>query len=261
MNFFQSIFIGVLQGITEWLPISSSGQVMLTLINFFKIPTVRAYDYSLILHLGTLLALIFKFRKELIEILINFFSFQWTEKEKFLFYSTIFTALLGLPLYKIFKLITTSFNPEIINGLIGLALILTGLILWKSKKTIQRKRKISFLDSMIAGLAQGLAIIPGISRSGMTTGSLLLRGINQEKAIKLSFLMAVPAIVGALILELPQSHSQISSLLTLSALFSSFLVSFLMIEAMMKVAKSLDFSKFCFFFGLIALLVSIISLV
>ena len=259
MNFFQAIFIGFIQGITEWLPISSSGQVMLVLINLFKIPSLYAYEYSLILHLGTFFALVLKFRKELIKITFNFFSFKWKETEKFLFFSTIFTGIVGLPIYIIFKTITISFNPELINGIIGLALIFTGIVLYKGKKALSVRENISFSDSIVAGICQGISIIPGISRSGMTIGSLLIKGINQKKAVKLSFLMAIPAIIGIFFIEIPEYSSHIPLFLMLLALLSSFIFSFLTIEIMLKIAQKLNFSKFCFFFGIIAIMVSTIS--
>jgi len=269
MEYYQAIFIGILQGITEWLPISSSGQVVLFLINLLKIPPEQAYSYSLLLHLGTLMALLFKFRYDLGRILLKLILFRWEEEERFLFYSTLFTGIIGLPIYKTFKMITSSFNGEAINGIIGIALILTGIILKKAQEAPleklekglkKEKEDVTIFDAIVAGVAQGIAVIPGISRSGMTIGSLLLLGVRQEKAIKLSFLMAIPAITGALFLELPEISSTSEPLaLPLTAVMSAFVVSLLMIEAMLKIARRLDFSKFCIFFGFIALVVSLLG--
>ncbi|RLF79258.1 undecaprenyl-diphosphate phosphatase, partial [Thermococci archaeon] len=82
MEYYQAIFIGILQGITEWLPISSSGQMVLFLINLLKIPPEQAYSYSLLLHLGTLMALLFKFRYDLGRILLKLILFRWEEEER-----------------------------------------------------------------------------------------------------------------------------------------------------------------------------------
>jgi undecaprenyl-diphosphatase len=269
MEYYQAIIIGLFQGITEWLPISSSGQTMLFLINLLKIPPEQAYSYSLLLHLGTLMALFFKFRYELSKILLKLVLFRWEEEEKFLFYSTLFTGIVGLPLYKTFKLVASSFNGEAINGIIGIALILTGIILKKSREAPleklekglkSEKEEATIFDSIIAGVAQGIAVIPGISRSGMTVGSLLLLGIKQEKAIRLSFLMAIPAITGALFLELPEvSRTSEPLTIPLAAVITAFVVSLLMIEVMLRLAKRLDFSKFCIFFGFIALIASLLG--
>ncbi|USH00986.1 undecaprenyl-diphosphate phosphatase [Thermococcus argininiproducens] len=269
MEYYQAVFIGILQGITEWLPISSSGQVMLSLINFIRISPEDAYSYSLILHLGTLMALLFKFRYDLGKIMFKLLLFRWEEEEKFLFYSTLFTGLIGLPLYKGFKSIVSSFNPEAVNGIIGIALILTGIMLKKSQEApLERlekglkkeKDEVTIVDAIIAGIAQGVAVIPGISRSGMTIGSLLLLGIKQEKAVRLSFLMAAPAIIGALFLELPEASRTSEPLsLPLASILSAFIVSLLMLELMMKLAKRLNFSRFCIFFGFIALIASLVG--
>ncbi|EHR79626.1 UDP-diphosphatase [Thermococcus litoralis DSM 5473] len=269
MEYYQAIFIGLLQGVTEWLPISSSGQVMLFLINLLKIPPEQAYSYSLILHLGTLMALFFKFRYDLGRILLKLILFRWEEEERFLFYSTLFTGIIGLPIYKTFKIVASSFNGEAINGIIGIALILTGIILKKAQEAPleklekglkSKKEEVTIFDAIVAGVAQGIAVIPGISRSGMTVGSLLLLGIKQEKAVRLSFLMAIPAITGALFLELPEVSSTSEPLtIPLAAVITAFVVSLLMIEVMLKIAKRLDFSKFCIFFGFIALIASLLE--
>lgn len=269
MEYYQAIFIGLLQGITEWLPISSSGQVMLLLINFLKIPPEQAYSYSLLLHLGTLMALFFKFRYDLGRILLKLVLFRWEEEERFLFYSTLFTGIIGLPIYKTFKIVASSFNGEAINGVIGIALILTGIILKKAQEAPleklekglkKEKEEVTIFDAIVAGVAQGVAVIPGISRSGMTVGTLLLLGVKQEKAVRLSFLMAIPAITGALFLELPTVSSTSEPLtLPLAAIITAFVVSLLMIEIMLEIAKRLDFSKFCIFFGFIALIASLLG--
>jgi len=181
--------------------------------------------------------------------------------------STLFTALIGFPLYKAFKMLASSFigfplykafkmlassfNAEIINGIIGVALILTGIILKKTRETpLERlekglkkeKDEVTIFDAIVAGIAQGISVVPGISRSGMTIGSLLLLGVKQEKAVEFSFLMAVPAILGlgALFLEFPEvSRSSEDISLPLISIFSAFIVSLLMIDVMLKIAKRL----------------------
>ncbi|AIF69652.1 hypothetical protein PAP_06270 [Palaeococcus pacificus DY20341] len=267
MNYMEAVVMGVLQGITEWLPISSSGQTMLALMNFFGVPPEQAYSYALMLHLGTLMALAYKFRYDLGKILLKFIAFKWGEEEKFLFYSTLFTGLIGYPLYKTFSERVAGLNIEVVNGLIGVALIVTGLVLYKTQENpIKRAEKekglksddeVSIVESITAGIAQGIAVLPGISRSGMTIGALLLFGVKQEKAVRLSFLMAIPAIFGALFLEAPKNPMPIN--VAVVAVLSSFTVSLVMLEVMLKAAKRLNFSKFCILFGSIALIVSLLG--
>ncbi|WP_457753411.1 undecaprenyl-diphosphate phosphatase [Thermococcus sp.] len=267
MNYIEAIIMGILQGFTEWLPISSSGQVMLAMMNFFGISPEKAYSYALLLHFGTLFAVLFKFRYELGRILMNLVTLRWGEEETFLFYSTLFTAVIGLPLYKTFKTIVTSLNAEVVNGIVGAALILTGVILAKSREEPKdefgqitpkkRKKEVTIVEAMVAGIAQGVAVLPGISRSGMTIGALLLLGVDQKKAVRLSFLMAVPAIFGALFLELQAVSEPIT--VSLVAVLSAFIVSLLTLEGMLALAERLNFSKFCIVFGSIAVVVSIMG--
>ncbi|HIP89303.1 MAG TPA: undecaprenyl-diphosphate phosphatase [Thermococcus paralvinellae] len=258
MDYVEAVIMGVLQGFAEWLPVSSSGQVMLALINLFGVSPEKAYSYSLLLHLGTLFAVLFKFRYELGRILTNLITLRWGEDETFLFYSTLFTAVIGLPLYRAFKTVVASLNVEAVNGIVGFALILTGIILSKGReksKDVARKEEITFVEAMIAGVAQGIAVLPGISRSGMTIGALLLLGVEQKKAVRLSFLMAVPAISGALFLELQSVNEPIT--VSLMAVLSAFVVSLLALEGMLKLAERLNFSRFCILFGGIAIIASL----
>ncbi|AHF80170.1 undecaprenyl-diphosphate phosphatase [Thermococcus paralvinellae] len=267
MNYTEAIIMGILQGFTEWLPISSSGQVMLALINFFGISPEKAHSYALLLHFGTLFAVLFKFRYELGKILMNLITLRWGEEETFLFYSTLFTAVVGFPLYKAFKTAVASLNVESVNGIVGFALILTGIVLARSREnpkdefeqivTKKRKGEVTIVEAIIAGIAQGVAILPGISRSGMTIGALLLLGVEQKKAVKLSFLMAVPAIFGALFLELRAVNEPIT--VSLAAVLSAFIVSLLTLEGMLKLAEKLNFSKFCILFGSIAVIASLMG--
>lgn len=267
MDYIEAVIMGILQGFAEWLPISSSGQVMLALINLFAVSPEKAYSYALLLHFGTLFAVLFKFRYELGRILMNLVTFRWGEEETFLFYSTLFTAVVGLPLYKAFKTIVASLNVEAVNGIVGFALILTGIILSKSKEKPKdeieqivpkrRKEEVTIVEAMIAGVAQGIAVLPGLSRSGMTIGALLLLGVEQKKAVRLSFLMAVPAIFGALFLELQAVNEPIT--VSLVAVLSAFIVSLLALEGMLKLAEKLNFSRFCIVFGSIAVIASLMG--
>lgn len=267
MDYIEAVIMGILQGFAEWLPISSSGQVMLALINLFAVSPEKAYSYALLLHFGTLFAVLFKFRYELGRILINLVTFRWGEEETFLFYSTLFTAVVGLPLYKAFKTIVASLNVEAVNGIVGFALILTGIILSKSREKPKdeieqivpkrRKEEVTIVEAMIAGVAQGIAVLPGLSRSGMTIGALLLLGVEQKKAVRLSFLMAVPAIFGALFLELQAVNEPIT--VSLVAVLSAFIVSLLALEGMLKLAEKLNFSRFCIVFGSIAVIASLMG--
>ncbi|WP_461866436.1 undecaprenyl-diphosphate phosphatase [Thermococcus sp.] len=259
MDYTQAVIMGILQGLVQWLPINSSGHVMDTIITILGMSPSEAYSYLILFHMGALLALFYKFRYDLGKILMKLLRFRWEGEESFLFYSTLFTFVIGIPLYKGFK---SCINPEIINGLIGIILVLTGLrrqapLERVGKEIRQSKEEVTVVDALIAGLAQGIAVIPGISRSGMTIGALLFLGIDQKKAVRMSFLMAVFAITGSLFLEGKSLTQPLS--LSLTAVLSSFAVSLLMMEAILKLAKKLDFSKFCMVFGVIATVMALLG--
>jgi len=191
MNLLESTFLGVLQGILEWLPVSSEGQTMLVMLNFMQIDPADAITVAIFLHIGTMFAVLIKFRREFVTML-NLDS----KLLKVIIVATLSTAITAVPLLIFIKdLLATG---EVANILIGVMLILTGIMLGIQKRMGNSYRtldEITTRDMVFAGLAQGFSIIPGISRSGTTITVLLMCGIKQELALKLSFLMSVPAAV------------------------------------------------------------------
>jgi undecaprenyl-diphosphatase len=187
MNTLTPILLGVIQGMTEWLPISSSGQSMLILLTLFHLEPKAAFSFGIYLHLGTLLAVMLKFRKELKDILKNlpgFFQNLQEEKNKltsFLIFSTLFNGVVGIPLYKFLEKDFQGGGGDLIMAFIGFFLIITGLSLYLSRKRYGGHKKVKdicFFDMVLAGIAQGFSIFPGISRSGITTSVLLSRNFN-----------------------------------------------------------------------------------
>lgn len=194
MGFLQVTILAVVQGLTEFLPVSSSGHLVILqkLFNLSQPPVL----FDILVHVGTLGAVIIYFRKELVKI-----SRQtiWM-----VVIGTIPAAIVGLFLQGYIKQIFDSLR------LVGLTLLVTAGFLF-SEKGISRKMRenkgvsrIDWVDAIIVGLFQALAILPGISRSGSTIVSGLWRKFNRETAFRFSFYLAIPAILGALILQLPE---------------------------------------------------------
>jgi len=259
----ESIIFGTLQGILEWLPISSQGNLVLVMMGIFGYSVKKALEFSIFLHLGTLLAVLIYFRKDIKEILLGLKSSKLefrNNKEKkiisFLIISTIVTGLIGYPLFKI--LIVSTFKGEIFIGLVGVALIFTGIlqkIAASKKKTLKTKQNLSFKDSLLLGLAQGLSIIPGISRSGITTSTFLFLGYKAEDALRLSFLMSIPAVLAAEIgLKIIEGMATINMANASIGLLFSFLFGILTIHFFLKIAKTVNFWLFCLILGAIALI-------
>lgn len=189
----KTIILGVIQGLTEWLPISSTGHLRL----FEKILSFEApILFDVILHVGTLIVVLTFFRKEIGEMLSALVRLDFkTERGKMIpsiIVGTIPTALIGIIFGSRIESTFQSVLP------IAAAFIVCGLILYSAKTGKEKTENIGCSAAVIIGVAQGIAIIPGISRSGATITVALLLGIKREKAFKFSFLLSIPAILGAL---------------------------------------------------------------
>ncbi len=190
------IFIlAVVQGLTEWLPISSSGHLVITQKALgLNLPLI----YSAILHVGTLIVVLTAFRKDVADIIKALakrdFETQEGKLALFIVIGNVPIAIVGLAFHDTIEALFSSLPA------VGTALLITGCILFVSEKRTGN-RKIDTQDSLLVGLAQALAIIPGISRSGVTVATGLLRKIDKAKAFRFSFLLSAPAILGATIIE------------------------------------------------------------
>lgn len=182
------IILGIIQGLTEFLPVSSSGHLVI-MQKLFGI-TEQAVVVSVVLHLGTSLALVIYFFKDILNLSRNI------KLLSYIIVVTLVTGIIGISGKDFFEGLFSA--PR----LVAIALIFTGIILILTKKIMQAKRSaLNIKDALILGLTQGFAIIPGISRSGITISTLLFRGLDREMSFRFSFLAAIPAIFGAAILE------------------------------------------------------------
>lgn len=266
----EYIIIAILQGLLEWLPISSSGQVMIISTNFFGISPENAFSLAIFLHLGTTLAVLLKFRGDFIKIVKSFVpkTFKTSEtdmkKRNWLIYATLGSAITALPLYFVFKIIITetftAFQGDLITLIISGLLIITGIILLKTRK-IYGKNTLedvpqTFIpkDSFISGLIQGVSILPGISRSGVTVSAILLEKYDQDDALRLSFLMSVPVAIASIIVDIifGEGFGTLHFFIIISATLTSFIVGYLTMEILLRVAQKVEFGYFCVIYGIIA---------
>jgi len=246
MDLTEAVILGIIQGVTEWLPISSSGQGMIFMMNFFGIEPGEAFSISMFLHMGTLFAALLYFRKEILMLHKN------RELLSFLFFSTALTVIVGLPiLFFLRESVLENFSGKFVTMLIGAMLIFTGLIL--RLKPIEQRREFNLKDAVFAGAAQGISIIPGISRSGTTIAALVIRDIEQELVLKLSFMMSIPAVIGANIIEFSSEKTSFEPSY-LFGIAAAFLAGFLTMKYLIEISKKLSFSNFCIVLGAVALL-------
>lgn len=210
MNFIQAILMGIVQGLSEFLPISSSAHLVFT-SNFYKviknIPIVQSSNeevfFDIMVHLGTLIAVLIFFRKDIMNILKAMWhalkNKDWSDKDAklglYICVGTIITIVLALPINEIAEKLV--YKPAIVGGL----LFITGFTLlyseYKSKKLEKKTDNVDLKTSILIGLAQGLAALPGFSRSGWTIATGLFCGLDRITSARYSFLLSIPIILGA----------------------------------------------------------------
>lgn len=203
MTYFQAVLLGLIQGLTEFLPVSSSGHLAITqhFLSGFRQPGLL---FDVLLHFGTMLAVISYFRRELARLALAWFRSGEQEIIErriglLLLLASLPTAVIGLSFKDFFE---RSFDNL---PLVAAMLIVTGTLLYLSQRLRRPGRTEGALrlsDALVVGTVQGLAIIPGISRSGSTIAALLLKGVDGETAARFSFLLALPAVFGATLLQL-----------------------------------------------------------
>lgn len=252
MDFFQAAVLGVLQGITEWIPVSSKSQAMLSAVSLFGIPPAQALSYSLFLHIGTLFAALVFFKRE-----IKLMLFEQKNKKTlwFLFYSTLASAVVGLPLFLFYRHSFAFASGELFTAAIGVGLVITGIILLSiyKKKGERIEAGVEKADAFISGFAQGFSVLPGISRSATSTAALLARGFTQESALRLSFLMSIPLVAAAEIaFTLLEGLPALDLADATTMLLFSFATGLIALKTFLEIARKVDFSVFCILLGAVA---------
>lgn len=277
MNLIQTVILAIVQGLTEFLPVSSSGHLVIT-SSLYKV--ISGNDFiqaggeeiftDIILHVGTLFAVVFFFRKDIMDILKAFFSACKTKdfsslEAKLPFYiiwGSFFTVIIAFPLNEFCEKMVSS--PVVV----GMFLIITGCILFfsehLSKKTQNNAEctKITLKQSVIIGIAQGIAACPGISRSGMTICAGLLTGLNRVTAARYSFLLSTVIILGSSIfypiLKLDSSEVAVFNWFNISVGFIvSFIVGYFCIKYFMAFLNKYSmkcFGYYCWIIGFCAII-------
>jgi undecaprenyl-diphosphatase len=262
MGLLEAIILGVVQGLTEFLPVSSSGHLELAkeLLNVSE--QEQNLLMTIVLHAATALSTIFIFRKDIKEIIRGLFQFKWNEEFQFslkIILSMIPAAFVGLFFE---NEIEQLFGGQIL--LVGSMLLITGLLLFLADKAKKTDQKVSFSNALIIGISQAIAILPGISRSGATISTSVLLGIDREKAARFSFLMVVPLILGKMSKDILSGDIQTDST-TLLPLIIGFIAAFLTglvaCKWMIRLIKNSQlkyFAYYCFIVGGISIVATLI---
>ncbi|MEM4554690.1 MAG: undecaprenyl-diphosphate phosphatase [Candidatus Anstonellaceae archaeon] len=264
LNLSQIILLGLVQALTEWLPLSSKTISTLVYMEFFGYDSSTVISALLFLHFGTLLAATVYFRTHIRHLLKAFisnpFSLKANSESKigFLFSSLVMTGLVGIPLLLAQKLALPLLDGNSIYILMGAGLIVTGFLLSSKKAMADRSAEnATWKDGILVGALQGLSVLPGVSRAGATTAALVWRRFNPESAFQLSFLLSIPTIFAAEILFWGFQNGNFASLpihdgVLLAA--SSFFFGYLTIDMLIKIAQKLNLAWLAFSFGIMMLL-------
>jgi len=274
LSLLHSIIIGIVQGISEWLPISSKTQVIIASTLLLHLTFQQAYTFGLFIEIGTVLAAIVYFRKDLFIMIKALFNRGDPNGKKMLIYvviATVITGIIGAPLYLIADSIT-GISVGIPMLLIGAVLIVDAILIRYSRnKAASNVKKFGDLktrDYLIVGIAQGIAALPGVSRSGITTSALLLMKVEPDEAFRLSFIIGIFASAGAFLLTLVASHSNVTAALAgigieglVVAIIVAMIVSFFLIDFLIKVAGKAKIVYVTAGLGVLAIAAGLIYLV
>ncbi|MBZ9787236.1 undecaprenyl-diphosphate phosphatase [Psychroflexus sp. CAK57W] len=259
MDVWDVSILGIVQGLTEFLPVSSSGHLELgkAILGDDSLPK-ESLLLTVILHFATALSTVVIFRKDIFEILKGLFSFKWNEETKFslkIVISMVPAALVG---YFFESEMEMLFGENLL--LVGFMLIITALLLWLTDKARATQKNVSYSNSLVIGVAQAIAIMPGISRSGATIASSVLLGNDKSKAARFSFLMVVPLILGKITKDITGGEISLedANMLTYSLGFATAFISGLFactwMISIVKKSKLRYFAIYCFVVGVGAII-------
>ena len=259
MDYLDSLILGIIQGLTEFLPVSSSGHLELgkSILGDNSLPK-ESMIFTVVLHFATALSTIVVFRKDIIEIIKELLKFEWNSNTQFIF--KIIISMLPAALIGVFfeTELESLFSNNIV--LVGAMLIITGLLLLLADRAQNTSKNVSFKNAFTVGVAQAVAILPGISRSGATISTAVLLGIDKTKAARFSFLMVIPLIFGKIFKdifsgELSYENAQITSLsIGFIAAFVSGLLACTWMIRLVKNSQLKYFAYYCAVVGIITIL-------
>lgn len=259
-----ALIVGIIQGIFEWLPISSEGNITIALTLLEGFSNTDAVTFALFLHAGTAVSATAYYRDELEQVARSIPDWRprsafggSTAELSYLGIATVMTGIIGLPAYFLLGEVISGIQGGVFIALVGLLLIITGVLQRVSGDlSLGERDQPDMIDAVLVGALQGLAVLPGVSRSGVTASALLFRSHDGPSAFRLSFLLSIPAALGGSALALVEAGGlpAISPMGALIALAVSAIVGYLTIDALMRVVERISFWKICLGLGGLAVL-------
>jgi len=269
----EALVLGTIQGIAEWLPISSDGMVVLAKQYLFNDTSSIAdlLKFALLLHAGTLVAATVYFRRDVIQILKGLIWWKQADDEmhsliRFLFFSTATTGVVGYAMLTlledpmVWRILEWWEAGRVLTALTGIALLATAFFQWKAGRHGAGKREardLTMADALTLGLAQGFTVLPGLSRSGTTVSLLLLRGVADTSALRVSFLMSIPVVFAA---NIAINYEYFLALTpeTVIGIGAALAWGFATIYWLMGLASKVNFTKFVLFFAVVTLVAAFV---
>jgi len=265
MEIIDAIILGIIQGLTEFLPVSSSGHLELgkAILGDNSVPE-ESLLFTVVLHFATALSTIVVFRKDILNLIKGALKFKWNDDLQFI--SKIALSMVPAVIVGLFfeAQLEALFGGNIL--LVGCMLIVTAILLFMADKAKDTDKKVSFKNAFVIGISQAVAMLPGISRSGATISTSVLLGNDKTKAARFSFLMVVPLIFGKIAKDilsgdLSYDAGNFTSLsIGFVAAFVAGLFACTWMIALVKKSKLSYFAIYCVIVGLIAIIFSIIKL-
>lgn len=264
MSILEAIILGIIQGLTEFLPVSSSGHLEIAKAIFgdTSVPQ-ESLTFTVVLHFATALSTIVIFRKEIYQIIKGLLQFKWNEETEFslkIIASMIPAVIVGL-LFE--EQLEAFFGGKLL--LVGAMLLVTAVLLLLADKAKNTNKDVSFKNAVIIGISQAIAMLPGISRSGATISTSVLLGIDRSKSARFSFLMVVPLIFGKVAKDILGGEINFESSQTLpmiagfTAAFLAGLLACTWMISLVRKSKLSYFSIYCAVVGLIAIGYSVLK--
>jgi undecaprenyl-diphosphatase len=261
MNWYQALILGFVQGLTEFLPVSSSGHLELGKA-IFNLSAEEDLTFAVVVHGATVCSTIVIFFKELLKLIKESFSFKWNNSSQYLV-----KLLISMIPVLIVGFFFRDFVEQFFTGnvvFVGCMLIVTSALLIASHYARDKSKEISFLDSFIIGIAQAIAVLPGLSRSGATISTGLLLGNKKDEMARFSFLMVLIPIIGVNLLDIISGNLSADNSTPVLPLVIGFLSAFITgliackwMISIVKKGKLIYFGMYCLVVGIIAILIGI----
>lgn len=258
MEVIDAVFLGIIQGLTEFLPVSSSGHLEIgKAILGDKVIPEESLMVTVVLHFATALSTIVVFRKDVADIFRGLFAFEWNDEARFsvkIILSMIPAVFIGLMFEEELEAL---FGGDLL--FVGFMLLITSLLLWLADKAKSTGKPVSYKDSIVIGVAQAIAILPGISRSGATISTSVLLGNDKGKAARFSFLMVVPLILGKIAKDLLSgdlTNTTMEPVPLLAGFIAAFIAGFAACTwmiALVRKSKLTYFAIYCFIVGTLSI--------